>query len=78
LLDTPAIFEVNTGAISRGYRTESYPEDFLLKIIGDSGKKLVITSDTHSTSTIDFGLENEAKKLDKLGYEYITSLEEIL
>ncbi|MBQ8392857.1 MAG: histidinol-phosphatase HisJ family protein [Clostridia bacterium] len=78
LLYTPAIFEVNTGAISRGYRTESYPENFLLKIIGDSGKKLVINSDTHSTSTIDFGLESEAKRLDELGYGYITSLKEII
>ena len=78
LLDTPAIFELNTGAISRGYRTESYPERFLLDIIGESGKKLVITSDTHSTSTIDFMLEDEAKRLDSLGYGYIKSLEEIL
>jgi histidinol-phosphatase (PHP family) len=78
LLKTPAIFEVNTGAISRGYRTESYPEGFLLKMIGEAGKKFVINSDTHSTSTIDFLLKEEANKLDKLGYKYITSLEEIL
>ena len=78
LLSTPAIFELNTGAISRGYRTESYPEGFLLKTIADSGKKMVITSDTHSTQTIDFMLEDEAKRLDSLGYGYIKSLEEIL
>lgn len=78
LLETPAIFEINTGAISRGYRTESYPEGFLLKMIGEAGKKFVINSDTHSTSTIDFLLKEEAEKLDKSGYKYITSLEEIL
>ena len=47
-------------------------------MIGEAGKKFVINSDTHSTSTIDFLLEDEAKKLDKLGYKYITSLDEIL
>lgn len=78
LLDTPAVFEINTGAISRGYRTESYPENFILDMIGRSGKKFIINSDTHSISTVDFGLENEAKRLDRLGYKYITSLEEIL
>ncbi len=77
LLKTPAIFEINTGAISRGYRTESYPEGFILKMIGESGKKFVINSDTHSTSTIDFGLSAEAHRLDKSGYGYITSLDEI-
>ncbi len=78
LLKTPAVFEVNTGAISRGYRTEPYPEDSLLDKIAQSGKPLVVNSDTHNTGTLAFLIGETKEKLDKKGYKYIDSLDEIL
>ena len=78
LLKTPAIFEVNTGAISRGYRTTPYPDDRTMAKIAQSGKKFVITSDTHNKETVTFQFEEQQKKLESKGYGYITSLEEII
>lgn len=78
LLKSPAIFEINTGAISRGYRTTPYPADDLLDIIADSGKPFVINSDSHSVDSIDFGIAKMARELDMCGYKYIKSLDEIL
>ena len=78
LVKTPAIFEINTGAISRGYRTTPYPSDYLLDIMAESGKPFVINSDSHSVDSIDFGIKKMMLTLDMCGYKYIKSLEEIL
>ncbi len=78
LLNSPALFEINTGAISRGYRTTPYPADYLLDIIAESGKPFVINSDSHNIESIDFGIRKASIELDMCGYKYIKSLEEIL
>ena len=41
-------FEINTGAISRGYRTTPYPAPFILKEIHDLGGKIILSGDTHA------------------------------
>ncbi len=46
------IFEINTGAISRGFRTTPYPSRELLETIAKMGGRITITSDAHSTSGI--------------------------
>lgn len=48
LLKTPAVFELNTGAISRGYRTEPYPEKWIIDRLEAAGKKLLRNSDAHA------------------------------
>ena len=78
LLKTNAIFEVNTGAISRGYRTTPYPDERTMEIIAKSGKPFVITSDTHNKDTVTFNFEEQEKALSKKGYKYIKSLKEII
>lgn len=78
LLKTDAIFEINTGAISRGYRTSPYPNNEMIDYIAKSGKPFVICSDTHSVSSVACNLEEEREKLEKKNYKYIKSLSEIL
>lgn len=78
LLKTPAIFEINTGAISRGYRTTPYPSSDVIDKIAASGKPFVINSDAHSAKDITFMLDDVAKYLDKKGYQYIKSLTEVI
>jgi histidinol-phosphatase (PHP family) len=51
------VFEINTGAISRGWRVTPYPQDFLLRRIAEKGARVIITSDSHSRDTILFGYE---------------------
>lgn len=46
-------FEVNTGAISRGYRTAPYPQMEFLKEFKNCGFGVVITSDCHDRNFID-------------------------
>ena len=57
LLKCPAILEVNTGAMSRGYTTEPYPNrDFLAQWL-ESGKPIIFSSDCHSKDHILFGYD---------------------
>ena len=46
------IFEINTGAMSRGYRSAPYPSPALLHAMRERNLPICITSDTHSASTI--------------------------
>lgn len=52
LLDKDVIFEINTGAISRGYRKLPYPEPQILRRIAEKGGRLTVTTDSHSTDSI--------------------------
>ena len=78
LIKTPAIFEINTGAISRGYRTCPYPQEKFMDEMADSGKPFVVNSDSHSVETIGFGIKEIMRQLSVCGYKYIRSLNEIL
>ena len=75
---TPVIFEINTGAISRGYRSEAYPSDFIRARIAELGKTFIVNSDAHSVQALLFGIEKEIAMLEDKGYKYITSLCELL
>lgn len=78
LIKTPAIFEINTGAISRGYRTCPYPQEEIMDEIADSGKPFVINSDSHSVETVGFGIKELMRELSVCGYRYIRSLNQII
>lgn len=55
------IFEINTGAISRGYRTTPYPSPELLKHLHGLGGRLCICSDAHDAENVagSFGMAEE-------------------
>lgn len=55
LLDTPAVLEVNTGAIARGYTTDPYPAQNILRRWLAAGKETVFSSDCHSKEQLLFG-----------------------
>ncbi len=58
LIEKDRIFEINTGAISRGWRTTPYPQDFILKRLAQKGANIMINSDSHSKDTVLFGFED--------------------
>ncbi len=62
------IFEVNTGAISRGYRTSPYPQKELLKEFLGRGFKPVITSDCHNKNFLDCSFEEAKLLLKEVGF----------
>ncbi len=57
LIEKDKIFEINTGAVSRGFRTSAYPEEFILRRMAEKGARVMINSDTHSAQNIMFGFE---------------------
>ena len=55
------IFEINSGAISRGWRTTPYPSPELLRHLRSLGGRICISSDAHSADAITCGFaESEA------------------
>ena len=62
------LFEVNTGAIARGYRTAPYPPAFLLKELRRLGFGAVISSDCHDRNKLDCGFEQAAQLLRDSGF----------
>lgn len=62
------LFEVNTGAIARGYRTTPYPMPFLIRELHRLGFGAVITSDCHDVRFLDTGFDDAAELLKACGY----------
>ncbi len=69
LLEHNVIFEINTGAISRNYRTAPYPAPFLLKAIREKGGRVCITSDSHSAETITCAFPMAAELAMACGFQ---------
>ena len=61
-------FEVNTGAISRGYRTSPYPAPAFLRAFREAGFGAVITSDCHDARFLDCGFEMAEELLRSCGF----------
>ncbi len=56
LMMCPVAFEINTGAMARGYRTEAYPEKWIIGMLLRMGIMVVKTSDAHSKEDLLYGL----------------------
>lgn len=61
-------FEINTGAMSRGYRTVPYPSHRLLKAIHDFGGSIVLCCDSHATDTVCSYLPEAAELARSCGF----------
>ena len=55
LAAAPVVFEINTGAISRGYRTEPYPAGWIVEELRRRGVKRILSSDCHAKENLLFG-----------------------
>lgn len=49
------VFEINTGAMARGYRSAPYPSPAILREIRARNCPVIITSDCHDRAQLDFG-----------------------
>ena len=52
LIAAGKIFEINTGAISRGYRTTPYPSAMLLREIVRRGGRITVSADAHRAQDV--------------------------
>ena len=69
--ENDAIFEVNTGAISRGIRTTPYPQERLLYTLKKCGGKVMINSDSHAADTIDCSFDEARILLRDVGFSHV-------
>ena len=62
LLRTGKPFEVNTGAISRGWRTDAYPAREIRDYLRERGARLILSSDAHQKENICFAFDRFLKE----------------
>lgn len=72
--ESGSLFEINTGAMSRGYRKTPYPCQKLIYVLKKCGAGFVISSDSHSAKTLDFGFSEVKKLLLDAGVEYVYAI----
>ena len=57
LLAAGKTFEINTGAICRGWKTHPYPSPDMIRYIKEHGGKLILTSDCHAKENLMFAFD---------------------
>lgn len=68
------VFEVNTGAMSRGYKNKPYPSEFILKEIKRLGCDVIITSDCHNAENLGYAYEEAIKLVKDCGFMHVKVL----
>lgn len=69
LIATGKLFEINTGAMARGYRKEPYPSSVIIKKIAEAGGRFILSSDAHSKENLDYGFEQVLEYLEDIGVD---------
>jgi histidinol-phosphatase (PHP family) len=71
IADLGCMFEVNTGAITRGMRTTPYPSEHLLHALKKQDVRLILSSDSHTVETLDGAFEETADYLYDIGFRHV-------
>ena len=58
LLSYDVPFEINTGAMARGYRTSPYPAADIISYIREKDGRFILSSDAHSKEMIGYGFRD--------------------
>ena len=70
-LEVCPFIELNTGAMSRGYRKEPYPAVFLLDEVKARGGSIVLSSDSHSADALTYWFDEALGLLRSRGIKSI-------
>lgn len=57
LLSCGSVFEINTGAISKGYRSRPYPSPEMISYIASRGGRFILSGDAHCADHISNGFD---------------------
>lgn len=71
LVQAGKIFEVNTGAMSRGYRHAPYPSPALLRTLKALDGRVTISTDAHAASGIAYAFRETETLLRDVGFERV-------
>lgn len=75
LLPAKRLFEINTGAMSKELRSVPYPAAAILKKIRQGGGKIILSSDSHWTSSLDYAFD-EARRLARCcGFDSLVTVD---
>lgn len=69
LAENIRVFEVNTGAIARGYRTTPYPAPFLLKELQRLGCGVILSSDCHDNRFLHYKFDEATELVKSCGFK---------
>ena len=73
-LASGSFFEINTGLMTRGYRTSPCPHDRLLRIIYKEGGGVVMSADSHAPDTLSRHFDDAKAILRDIGFKYTYAL----
>lgn len=65
---TATLLEINTGAMSRGWRTTPYPARSLLEAWRERGGRVILTADAHRPEHVLYGYREAAEAARAAGY----------
>ena len=65
------VLEINTGAISRGYRKTPYPATFLLERALEENANIILSADSHNKNTVTYFFEESINILKEIGFKHI-------
>jgi histidinol-phosphatase (PHP family) len=62
------MFEINTGAVAKGYRTAPYPGEAMLRRACEAGGRVILTSDCHDMAFLDCHFAESAALAKACGF----------
>lgn len=68
------IFEINTGAMPRKYRTAPYPSPRLLAMIREVGGRITYSSDSHDAPFLTYGFDLALRLAREAGFDHLMKL----
>ena len=68
------LFEVNTGAMYRCGKAQPYPMAPLLRYLREKGAKVIVTSDSHNTASLDFAFDTALASIRAAGFREVYEL----
>jgi len=74
LIEKCDLFEINTGAIARGYKTSPYPALSILKRLKEKKARIIFSSDCHDFQNLLFYQKETLSLLKECGFSEVTVL----
>ena len=68
------VFEINTGAMSRGWRSSPYPAEFILRYLIEKKGRIIITGDSHAAESIVYGYDDALEYVRSCGAKEIWTI----
>lgn len=74
LIDAGKVFEVNTGAVYRGWRSEPYPQRTWLTLLAQRGAQVMLSSDAHAAAHVVASFKETEALLRACGFDHVVEL----